>query len=186
MVSELDVLRAGYERTAALTASLSPGDLDRPTPCPDWDVRALLAHVIATADGLVDVLQGREADWGKDALGEDPATSVRRSVDAALEAWAAPGAVDTPSRQMPGMRVVDFALGDAVIHAWDLSAALGQPLALDDDVLQVVHARWQGEPSDTGRQYGVFGPRVDVPADAPLLHRFLGEVGRDARRPVSG
>ena len=80
---------------------------------------------------------------------------------------------------MPGMLVVDFAMADAVTHGWDLAAALGQPLGLDERLVAVVHERWDGEPAEIGRTYDVFGPRVDVPADAPVTDRLLGLFGRD-------
>ncbi|MCW2606425.1 MAG: hypothetical protein JWO60_1118 [Frankiales bacterium] len=178
-MSELDVLAAGYGRTLELTEALQPGDLQRPTPCAEWDVRALLAHVVATTDGLVAMLDGTEPDWGKDALGDDPAAAVRASSRAALVAWARPGAVATPSQQMPGMRVVDFALGDAVAHAWDLAAALGRPRELPAELVQVLLDRWEGAPADTGRQFGVFGPRVGVAPDAPATDRLAALFGRD-------
>lgn len=178
-MSELEVLQAGYARTNALVEGLAPGDLARPTPCSEWTVRDLLVHVVAATDGLVNVVQGREADWGKDALGEDPAAAVRASTAAALAAWSEPGATTRPSEQMPGMRVVDFALGDAVAHAWDLAAALGQPRELPAALVQEVLDRWEGAPADTGRQYGVFGPRVEVAPGTPATDRLAALFGRD-------
>lgn len=178
-MTELEVLRTGYTATLRAVEELSPGDLARPTPCADWDVRALLVHVHAATDGLVEVLHGREGDWARDSLGDDPAAALRRSFDDALTAWAEPGAVDVASRQMPGMRVVDFAMVDAVAHAWDLCVALGRRFEIPDDQAALVHQRWAGEPAATGRQYGVFGPLVEVPDGDPVFDRLLGEVGRD-------
>ena len=178
-MTQIEVLRAGHDRTQELVDRMSPQDLSRPTPCSEWDVRALLAHVVAATDGLVAMLHDEKPDWGKDALGDDPAATVRQSLTASLEAWQEPGSLERPSRQMPGMLVVDFALADAVAHAWDLASALGQPLGLDDELVAVVHQRWDGEPAETARTYEVFGPRVDVPADASATDRFLGLTGRD-------
>jgi uncharacterized protein (TIGR03086 family) len=184
-MTETELLRAAYDQTLRHLDGLQAEDLQRRTPCADWDVRALLAHVVAANDGLVAMLHGEQPDWKKDALGDDPAGAVRRALTGSLAAWSEPGAVDVPSRQMPGMRIVDFAVADAVVHAWDLAAALGRRLELDDGQVAGVLERWDGAPADTGRQYGAFGPRVEVPADAPALDRLLGAFGRDPGfRPV--
>ena len=178
-MSELEVLQTAFARTTALVEELAPEDLRRPTPCSDWDVRALLVHIVAANDGLVAVLHGQEADWGKDALGDDPAESVRRSLGQALSAWSEAGALERPSEQMPGMRVVDFALADAVVHCWDLATALGQDPGLDPAHVQLVRDRWEGAPAETGRTYDVFGPEVPVADDARPADRLAGLLGRD-------
>ena len=185
-MSELDVLRAAHEETLRNVDGLTADDLTRPTPCADWDVRALLVHIVAATDGPVAMLRSQEPDWGKDQLGDDPAAAVRDSLAAATAAWAEPGALELPSRQMPGMRVVDFAVADAVTHGWDLATALGRPFALADDLVRPVLDRWDGDPAEQGRVFGVFGPRVEVAAQAPALDRLLGLFGRDpAFRPPS-
>ena len=178
-MDETDVLRAGADEVRRLVRDLAPEDLARPTPCPDWDVRALLAHVVTGQEGLVAVLRGEQPDWSRDALGDDPAAAVEQALDGVLEAWRQPGAVETPSQQLPGMRVVDFALADALAHAWDLGAALGRPPAFPDDVVRLAWERWSGGAAETGRTYGAFGPAVEVPGDRPLQDRLLGLFGRD-------
>ncbi len=39
-----------YERFLALLRSLEPADWTRPTECPEWDVRAMVVHVLGTAE----------------------------------------------------------------------------------------------------------------------------------------
>lgn len=180
-MDELDVLRAGHGATLGLVDDLRPDDLHRPTPCVEWDVRALLAHVVASTDGLVALLRDEQPDWEADSLGDDPAAAVRRSLTASLDAWAAPGALERPSSQLPGMRVVDVARGEAVAHAWDLSTALGRPLVLDDELVRIVHDRLDGDAAEQGRGWGVFGERAEVPEDAPVLERLVALFGRDPR-----
>ena len=180
-MDEFDVLRAGYGATLSLVDGLGADDLSRPTPCAEWDVRALLSHVVTSTDGLVALLHDEQPDWESDRLGDDPAASVRRSLTASLEAWAAPGALERPSSQLPGMRVVDFAMGDALAHAWDLAAALDRPRPLDDDLVRLVLDRWAGGAAEQGRAWGVFGPRVEVGDDAPVLEQLVALFGRDPR-----
>lgn len=72
-----------------------------------------------------------------------------------------------------------------MIHAWDLALALGLDYAIDPEEL---HSQWQGaqqipdimrQPGAFGPGIVVFGPAVDVPADAPIHDRLLGLLGRD-------
>lgn len=178
-MAELDVLQAAYDRMLTLVDQVGPEDLSRPTPCADWDVRALLAHVVAGQDGLVAMVRGEQPDFERDALGEEPAAALRRSLQEAQAAWAEPGAIEKPSQQMAGMHVVDFAMADAVVHCWDLASALGQPVGLDDGLAQQVLDRWPDEVLDTGRKYDAFGPRVEVADDAPAVDRLVAGMGRD-------
>ena len=179
-MDDLTVLRTAFARLRSLAATVGPDDLGRPTPCADWDVRALLDHVVAGQGGLVAVLRGDDPDWSDgDRLGDDPARAVDRALDAALTAFSAPGATEQTSEKLPGLRIADFAAADAVVHGWDLATALGQPLDLPDDVVRVVHDRWSGGAAETGRTYGAFGPEVPVAADRPLTDRLVGVLGRD-------
>ena len=71
------------------------------------------------------------------------------------------------------------ALDEIVLHGWDLAVATGQPFDVDPDLLTAVHgfvASFDPDPNAEGR---LFGPVVEVPADAPLLDRVLGLAGRD-------
>ena len=100
-VQELEALRSAYQR-AQLVDEVEPGDLTRPTPCSDWDVRGLVAHSVAGADGLAVQLRGVTPDWQKDTLGDDPAAELRQSLQNALTEWRRPGAVETASPMVPG------------------------------------------------------------------------------------
>lgn len=64
-----------YERFVALLRDLGPGDWDRPTECPGWDVRAMAAHVLGMAEMNTSVRQlvhqnrlAAKAGGGVDAL----------------------------------------------------------------------------------------------------------------------
>lgn len=179
-MDDLTVLRTAFDRLRALAGEVAPDDLGRPTPCADWDVRALLDHVVAGQSGLVAVLAGEAPDWSDgDRLGDDPAAAVDRALDAALDAFSQPGATDATSEKLPGLRIVDFAAADAVVHGWDLATALGRPLDLPDDAVRAVHDRWSGGAAETGRRYGAFGPEVPVAESRPLVDRLVGVLGRD-------
>ncbi|MFE3262134.1 hypothetical protein ACFXPS_37870 [Nocardia sp. NPDC059091] len=85
---------------------------------------------------------------------------------------AAAGSVLAPAPQM-----AIFALDELVIHGWDLARAVGQPYAPAESDLAVL----LGFLRDTPRAGvpGLFGPVVDIPAEAPLVDRVVGLTGRD-------
>ncbi|MEV6243085.1 maleylpyruvate isomerase family mycothiol-dependent enzyme [Lentzea sp. NPDC051838] len=46
----MQLARTEYERVVALLSGLSAQDWARPTDCPDWDVRAMAAHMLGMAE----------------------------------------------------------------------------------------------------------------------------------------
>lgn len=175
----VDALERCYAVARPLVAAVGEGDLAKPTPCPDWDVRTLLSHLVTVTETFPIMLADGEPDWSRDALADrDPLDAFDEAVATNLEAWRVPGAVEKDSSLMPGMKVFDFNLMDAVVHTWDLATALGVEVELPGDAVELLLERWEGSPADTGRQYGAFGPEVAVgESDAPL-DRLLGMVGR--------
>jgi uncharacterized protein (TIGR03086 family) len=86
------------------------------------------------------------------------------------------GGVDLPG-EVAGL----VALDELVIHGWDVAKASGQPYEVDDASLEGTWSfvsQFSGPGHDEERQ-GLFGPEVDVPADAPRFDRLLGMTGRD-------
>ena len=87
------------------------------------------------------------------------------------------GPVDLPG-EIGGL----VALDEIVVHGWDVAKATGQPFSVDPATLQAVHdlvIQFSG-PGTEEQRAGGFGPEIAVPADAPLLDRVLGMVGRHA------
>jgi uncharacterized protein (TIGR03086 family) len=68
---------------------------------------------------------------------------------------------------------------DTCIHTWDLARAVGGDERLDPDVVRL---SWEMlEPMDAMlRRPGVFGPKLDAPADADEQTRLLYFLGRRA------
>ena len=138
-------LYAAFERAAASTEEdrqgRAPGDLTAPTPCSEWDVRALLNHVIGTLWLSTALFTGQQPRYpmapgglpGTDLAGDDPAAAYAGAAAAAL---AAAGTGDTLTRmhttplgEMPGPVLSGFTTLDVLVHGWDLARATGQPAA---------------------------------------------------------
>ena len=72
------------------------------------------------------------------------------------------------------------ALDEVSVHGWDLARATSQDYRLDDATVQAVLAftTESATPENAPMRDGIFGPVVEVPADAPW-DRAMGLAGRD-------
>lgn len=181
-----ELLPGAFEPVVAVVETLGPDSLDRPTPCTDFDVRALVNHFAGTTAWIERV--GRRAAPDADdpfgakldvTTGEWRALLVER-IRAVGVAWADPaaweGAVEGVG--MPASMIGEMAVAEVLTHGWDLAAATGQPLKVDEDAATAVH-RFMVETGELGRQGAAYGPEVAVPAEAPTFDRALGLSGRD-------
>ena len=75
------------DETGHLVDTVTPAQLGLPTPCADWDVRALLAHLVGGNLRYAALTRGAPVGGGPargsgpaaDLLGDDPASAYRRS-----------------------------------------------------------------------------------------------------------
>ena len=189
----MDLLPA-LERAVASTAEIvkaTPADrLDVPTPCSEWDVRALLNHVIGTlwlAEGLFGDQHPRYPMAPgslppADLAGGDPAAAYAEAATAALAAAAAGDALTrlhvTPLGEMPGPGLAGFTTLDILVHGWDLAKATGQPAALEDGLARHVLGFASQALTGQAARAGRIGPAVPVPAGAPVTDQLAGFLGR--------
>lgn len=160
---------------------------DRPTPCTDWDVRALVNHVVGEQRWVIPLLEGKTiAEVGTaldgDLLGPTPQEAADTAAKAAVEAFSEPGALDRIVHLSFGdFTAADYAwqlIADHVVHAWDLAVAVGADPHLDPDlVVRVAH--WWEQWEDAYRSSGAIGPRVPLSAHATRQDRLIGSFGRD-------
>jgi len=163
--------------------NIEPGHLGMPTPCPGFDVRGLIHHLLVWGPPQEAAARKEIASPAEDASGE-PADLVAH-LDRMTEAWSAPEAWQGTTQvggppEMPAATIGGMVIGEIVIHGWDLARATDQKPVWDDDVLRFVHAELE-QTAAMGRDMGLYGPEVAVPETAPLLDRVLGLSGRDPR-----
>src|SRR5215213_8472042 len=157
-------------RTGELIDSIGDADWRRPTPCSEWDLRALVAHVIGTNRWGAAVARGEAPS--ADAP-EASAAAYWASTEAALAAWQQPGArerlVALPMGEVPGSVAMTINFGDNLVHQWDLAAALSRSITLDPAAaaFELEFARGMITPERRAGG-GMFDPAVIVPASAPI------------------
>ena len=143
--------RQALVSTRGVVAGIRPEQFGLSTPDADWDVRALLNHVVSGNLWAAELASGKTiADVGDrldgDVLGADPLGAYDESARAAEAAFRAPGAMDAPCAvsygPVPGSVYAGHRFIDVLIHGWDLAKATGQdttlPSALVESCWEVV------------------------------------------------
>ncbi|MFG1651430.1 TIGR03086 family metal-binding protein [Micromonospora sp. NPDC049275] len=186
----MDLLEA-YRRSLAefvdRVDQIGPGQWAEETPCPDWDVRTLVNHVVGEDRWSVPLLAGRTIEevgdrLDGDVLGADPVTTAREATAQAEIAVTHPGTIDRTvhlsAGATPAAEYVQQLLAEHLVHGWDLAVAIGADPRLDPDAVHVC-AQWFAGRVDDYRRDKLVGDGTQVPADADEQDRLLAAFGRD-------
>jgi uncharacterized protein (TIGR03086 family) len=175
--------------TGRIVDGIEPSQLDNPSPCEGWTVRDVLNHITGGADMFaISAAEGKVSDeklgqlMAGDNLGDDYKGSFKAASARAMKAFEAEGVLEKmvvlPFGTMPAGVALNIAIFDVAVHAWDLAKGSGQSTELDPEVLGVGLELAQQMLSDDLRASGMFGPAVEVAADAPLQDRLAAFAGR--------
>jgi uncharacterized protein (TIGR03086 family) len=182
---------ADYRRVLDLLAvpvgALTPADLGRPTPCTEWDVATLLGHVLGAIRYYAELARHAEAParpvLASVAPTDDLARLLATEADAALAAWAAPGALDRTVTMvlgpMRGAEALAIHAADLAVHAWDLAAARGDALTIPADLAAGALATWERVLATRDLRGIVFADPRPAPAEASPTARLVAFCGRD-------
>lgn len=182
-------LGSAAAQMSKLLEGLTDDQLTEPTPCPEYTIGDLIDHVSGlsqafTAAASKDVGSRASQRPSGDAsrLGDDWRTRIPQQLAALADAWRDPDAWEGMTRagsiDLPAPIAGKIALNELVIHGWDVARASQQPFDCDPRALTTA-MEFVSMMSSKGGPEGLFGPVVDVPADAPLLDRVIGLSGRN-------
>lgn len=186
-------LSRALQSTLAILAKVQPAQLDAPTPCASWDVRALINHVTGTArwwaGTLVGPLAGQPAgDAGPDSTdyaAGDYVAAYEQSMQIALAAFGADGVLDRPVRlafgEFPGAVVLGMAATEQFTHGWDLARSTGQHTDLDPELAAELLGVARLAITDDFRGpdgQALFGPVRAAPAGASPADQLAAFLGR--------
>jgi uncharacterized protein (TIGR03086 family) len=170
-----EIHRRAMAQTEAIVAAVQPGQLDLPTPCPEYDVRALLGHMVGGLNRVAIAGEGGDALARPARADEVPAdgwaAAYRTATRRATQAWADDAKLDAlvevPWGKIPGRFAVAGYIQEILTHGWDLAKATGQPTEHDPELAcyALAGAKRILPPEARGDDVP-FGPVVRVTADA--------------------
>lgn len=178
------LLARALDQTGGLIAGTDPADATRPTPCDEYDVATLVAHLQAVVRRIGAVVRGEpfftvpliwpSSDWTADW------TAGRADTDVALAAADLDRVVQLPWGEASIRAAVGSYVGELATHGWDLAVATGRRHLLDEEIAAIaLPASVAKVPGDHRGEAVPFGPVVPVPEDAPPTDRLVGWLGRD-------
>jgi uncharacterized protein (TIGR03086 family) len=158
--------------------------MTRPTPCREWDLRALLAHMNDSLLALceaIDVGQvGLDAAGAAESASADPVASLRNRACQMIGSWTANGSPDLVSiAGLPLSAGIVTGTGaiEVAVHGWDVARACGRdraiPAALAEDLVELLPYFV----TDDDRPVRFAAP-VSVPVGAGPGDRLVAFLGR--------
>jgi uncharacterized protein (TIGR03086 family) len=168
-------------------AAVTPDQWDNQSPCERWTARDVVNHVVGMHAHLLEPVS-RKLEPSDDPLFafQEARAAVEQVLDDPVLALTE---ADTPMGPLTTENNIDQVISDdLVLHGWDLARATGQDETMDPIDVELLWASTSAispelmekfrTPGAFGEGIEVFGPEVEVPADASLQDRLLGMIGR--------
>jgi uncharacterized protein (TIGR03086 family) len=187
MMAPSDQLTYQIQTLRGLVAGTEPEQLSSPTPCANWNVRALINHFVGGGHMFAAAFRGEEVHIDPEApmpdlVGDDPVAAYDGAITDFCAAVDTPGAMDKvinlPVGQMPAPIVLEMLKFDLLVHCWDIARATGQnfepPAELAEQGLQTAAMVISPE----ARDGDTFAAEVTPPSSASPIEKLVAFTGR--------
>ncbi len=173
------------QQTGRIVAGVSTDQLVLPTPCTEFDVHALLNHMVGGLHMFDAAARSTSIDMAKlehDFVSDGIADSYDRAAAQLGTSLGAEGVImnkwDMPWGTMPGMIAVGIGIIESIQHGWDLARATGQSAGFDDELIEIAMRTAKMMPVEQARNPRVFGPEQPSPANATPADELAAFLGR--------
>jgi uncharacterized protein (TIGR03086 family) len=177
------LLAGAISYTLGVCALVRPGDMTLPTPCVEWDLAALIAHLSASMADLETAIRTGSLDLehSPESAAGDPVETLRdQAAQLLCTVYGYDGAVRfvaVAGLPVPAGLVACTGAVEIAVHGWDVSAARSGPIPPIPAVLATRLLRVC--PLVVAGREGLFAGPVEVPAQATPGDRLVGFLGRD-------
>src|SRR4051794_31507612 len=158
----LDLLASALKQNCEIISRIRPDQANLPTPCSEWDVRALVNHIVYDLRAFTASVDGGERpSTDEDFIDPDWAIAYKQASDSLAETSRRRGIVRTlrlGAGERPAAWVAEMHFTGQTIHGWDIASATGHSTDLDPNIGQAA-LDWACENLEPFRGRG-FGPEV--------------------------
>lgn len=166
-------LRSVLDRTATVIDAVPTDSYGDATPCADWTVERLLAHIVGWTEAFANRAEGMDPDPDPDATPVDDDSGARFRTAAVRINAAEAGDGPRPGKAADrGILIAEY-----ICHGTDLARATGQQAGYSEAAAELGLAALHGMLTPEYRNHG-FGPEVPVDAGAGAVAALLAFSGR--------
>jgi uncharacterized protein (TIGR03086 family) len=198
-IRELDA--RAVRASVAVVSRVTAADLGRPTPCTEWTVADLLAHMTVQHYGFAAAAAGNgtagngadPAVWQPDRQA-DPVDAYVTAAEHVIAAFAADDVLRadfvlpeiSTSATFPGSQAIRFHFIDYIVHTWDVARALSVPCDLPDDLVRAALpvARAVPDGAERGQPGAAFQPGLPAAGYSYPLDQIVALLGRSPNWPA--
>jgi uncharacterized protein (TIGR03086 family) len=159
--------------------TIAADDMTRRTPCAEFDVTQLTAHLLKSITALGGMV-------GAEVPAPDEGDSVERQIVAAarpaLDAWhrhGLDGTVPFGKGEMPAKAACGVLSLEFLVHAWDYATAVGHEVDAPEPLCEYVLGLARRIITPEARGGAGFDDPVGVPDDAGALKQLIAFTGRN-------
>ncbi|MCA1645384.1 MAG: TIGR03086 family protein [Chloroflexi bacterium] len=124
----LELLERALDQAGTVIAQVRPDQSRLPTPCTEFDLRALLNHIVFDVRMFAAGVSGGQPPAPEaDLIGSDWAGAYDAARTALLDTWRGRGidsSIKTRVGEFPGTWAVGQHLADLAVHAWDVATVV--------------------------------------------------------------
>lgn len=173
------------EQASHAVAQVEVEDLDRPTPCSEWNLKTLLNHMVCELLWVPELIRGKTmADVGTaydgDVLRSNFRASFKHAADGASAAVNQADLNTTAHLSYGDVKMeayINEIAADLLLHTWDVCQALNETLIFEKTVCQTLFDNLYPKRQELANS-GLFGKPLAASENAPLQTKLLALVGR--------
>jgi uncharacterized protein (TIGR03086 family) len=187
MLSPIELHRRAVAEFDTRVRAIRDDQWRKPTPCEEWNVHALVNHIVNENKWTAPLLEGKTIEevgdaFDGDLLGEDPKGAWDDSAREARSAVDGVGGdlnrkVNVSWGQISADEYITQLWTDHLIHAWDLARGIGADEKLDPELVEICLER-SAPQEDFLKSTGAFGGKVEPPSNADAQTKLLAIYGR--------
>ncbi len=182
-----------YENAARIVSGIDADELGQPTPCPKYDVAALIDHLVEAGHRAAALGHGQPPPPGDASAHVELFAApgqLRSAAKAAAQAWGNDSSLSRRhtmpwGEEFTGATLVDMYVAEIAAHAWDLATATRQIDRMDPSLalpaLEGAQAVIKPQYRNLVEPGTPFGAEVSLAPDADAWESLAAFMGRDPR-----